>query len=132
MVAHSKRPQVARRKRRHPSRPARAPRAQAPLKRRARAARKQKLPGDETPVKAEELAAEEASKPEELEEAAITAAPDIEEALVPRERERSSYDGDTAIKLYLREIGQVKLLTPRRKSSWPPVSRRATRRPASR
>jgi len=39
-------------------------------------------------------------------------------AIVPRdiavssERERSSYDGDTAIKLYLREIGQVKLLTP--------------------
>ncbi len=31
---------------------------------------------------------------------------------MPRERERSSYDGDTAIKLYLREIGQVKLLTP--------------------
>ena len=27
-------------------------------------------------------------------------------------RDRSSYDGDTAIKLYLREIGQVKLLTP--------------------
>src|SRR5262245_7918899 len=27
-------------------------------------------------------------------------------------RERTSYDGDTAIKLYLREIGQVKLLTP--------------------
>src|SRR5882724_3486352 len=27
------------------------------------------------------------------------------------ERERTSYDGDTAIKLYLREIGQVKLLT---------------------
>jgi len=30
----------------------------------------------------------------------------------PPERDRSSYDGDTAIKLYLREIGQVKLLTP--------------------
>lgn len=30
----------------------------------------------------------------------------------PPERERTSYDGDTAIKLYLREIGQVKLLTP--------------------
>src|SRR5260370_19208628 len=30
----------------------------------------------------------------------------------PLERERSTYDGDTAIKLYLREIGQVKLLTP--------------------
>ena len=28
------------------------------------------------------------------------------------ERERGRYDGDTAIKLYLREIGQVKLLTP--------------------
>ena len=28
------------------------------------------------------------------------------------ERERTGYDGDTAIKLYLREIGQVKLLTP--------------------
>jgi RNA polymerase primary sigma factor len=27
-------------------------------------------------------------------------------------RERSAYDGDTAIRLYLREIGQVKLLTP--------------------
>ncbi|HXS68154.1 MAG TPA: sigma-70 factor domain-containing protein, partial [Candidatus Polarisedimenticolia bacterium] len=35
-----------------------------------------------------------------------------EESPAPSERERSSYDGDTAIKLYLREIGQVKLLTP--------------------
>jgi RNA polymerase primary sigma factor len=33
-------------------------------------------------------------------------------AAPPVERERGSYDGDTAIKLYLREIGQVKLLTP--------------------
>jgi len=30
----------------------------------------------------------------------------------PSDRDRGSYDGDTAIKLYLREIGQVKLLTP--------------------
>src|SRR5688572_18301187 len=30
----------------------------------------------------------------------------------PEKVERTSYDGDTAIKLYLREIGQVKLLTP--------------------
>src|SRR6266480_3491596 len=37
------------------------------------------------------------------------AAPDV---VVPTPRERNSYDGDTAIKLYLREIGQVKLLTP--------------------
>jgi RNA polymerase primary sigma factor len=35
-----------------------------------------------------------------------------QESSAPVERERSSYDGDTAIKLYLREIGQVKLLTP--------------------
>jgi len=28
------------------------------------------------------------------------------------ERERAAYDGDSAIKLYLREIGQVRLLTP--------------------
>src|ERR1039458_2431151 len=28
------------------------------------------------------------------------------------QRDSSTYDGDTAIKLYLREIGQVKLLTP--------------------
>jgi len=39
--------------------------------------------------------------------------PREEEALAtPAVRERSSYDADTAIKLYLREIGQVKLLTP--------------------
>ncbi len=37
-----------------------------------------------------------------------------EAALVarPSEKIRTSYDGDTAIKLYLREIGLVKLLTP--------------------
>lgn len=33
------------------------------------------------------------------------------EASLPQ-KDRGSYDGDTAIKLYLREIGQVKLLTP--------------------
>ncbi len=39
--------------------------------------------------------------------------PRDQEAVTPApERERSSYDGDTAIKLYLREIGQVALLTP--------------------
>jgi len=35
----------------------------------------------------------------------------VNEPVAPQ-RERTSYDGDTAIKLYLREIGQVKLLTP--------------------
>ncbi len=38
--------------------------------------------------------------------------PVIEVAPEPIERDRSGYDSDTAIKLYLREIGQVKLLTP--------------------
>src|SRR5450759_2998535 len=32
--------------------------------------------------------------------------------LPPAERDRPAYDGDTAIRLYLRAIGQVKLLTP--------------------
>jgi RNA polymerase primary sigma factor len=51
--------------------------------------------------------------------AAATAEPALEIVVAPeelspplQERERSAYDGDTAIKLYLREIGQVKLLTP--------------------
>jgi RNA polymerase primary sigma factor len=48
-------------------------------------------------------------------------APEAEPVSVPREeelfaapseKERAPYDGETAIKLYLREIGQVKLLTP--------------------
>jgi len=37
---------------------------------------------------------------------------DTRDELPPPERERGAYDGETAIKLYLREIGQVKLLTP--------------------
>ena len=52
--------------------------------------------------------------------AAAAPSPAPETSGVPRDevvyavpdRERSGYDGDTAIKLYLREIGQVKLLTP--------------------
>jgi DNA-directed RNA polymerase sigma subunit (sigma70/sigma32) len=34
------------------------------------------------------------------------------EAVRLRDRERSGHDGETAIKLYLREIGRVRLLTP--------------------
>ena len=68
---------------------------------------------DEEP-KPEDLAKEEeALKAEEAEGAAAAATEtDAEESAGQRGRERSSYDGDTAIKLYLREIGQVKLLTP--------------------
>ena len=54
----------------------------------------------------EELQAEEATV-----ESAATLVPRDEDAGVPI-KERGSYDADTAIKLYLREIGQVKLLTP--------------------
>src|SRR5437773_6759982 len=36
----------------------------------------------------------------------------VDQMPVTLHRERSSYDGDSAIKLYLREIGQVRLLTP--------------------
>src|SRR5665213_3223160 len=43
---------------------------------------------------------------------ALASVPRDEEVYAAPERERSSYDGDTAIKLYLREIGLVKLLTP--------------------
>ncbi len=39
--------------------------------------------------------------------------PDLrDEEILSVDKERSTYDGETAIKLYLREIGQVKLLTP--------------------
>lgn len=41
-----------------------------------------------------------------------TLVPRDQPAVATPERERGSYDGDTAIKLYLREIGQVALLTP--------------------
>jgi len=66
-----------------------------------------------------------ASPPEILAPPGIGQAPNGENAdnetpSVPRDadlgitiiKERSTYDADTAIKLYLREIGQVKLLTP--------------------
>jgi RNA polymerase primary sigma factor len=58
---------------------------------------------------AEDLQAEEATVQEAV---AIGTVPRDEDALAPVTKERTSYDADTAIKLYLREIGQVKLLTP--------------------
>jgi RNA polymerase primary sigma factor len=68
-------------------------------------------PKDDEEPKPEELAKEEPIKPEEVEQA-TAAIVESAEPVGPRGRERSAYDGDTAIKLYLREIGQVKLLTP--------------------
>jgi RNA polymerase primary sigma factor len=64
---------------------------------------------DEEP-RPEDLAREEAEA--KAEEAAEAARKKKAAAEAPVKPERTSYDGDTAIKLYLREIGQVKLLTP--------------------
>src|SRR5215472_4670000 len=73
----------------------------------------EEAPRDDEEPKEEDLAKEEPIKPEELEEATAVVETEGEEtAAAHRGRERSAYDGDTAIKLYLREIGQVKLLTP--------------------
>jgi len=111
MVAHSKRQKITARKKRRVSSPSRHLRAKAPALSPGRASRR--LPVDEDEPKPEDLAKEEVIKPEEI-EAAIAIAPNSEAAdsASSQERERTSYDGDTAIKLYLREIGQVKLLTP--------------------
>jgi len=67
---------------------------------------------DEEPRPEDLAKEEEALKSEEVEN--IVLLPDAEGEDGPglRSRERGGYDGDTAIKLYLREIGQVKLLTP--------------------
>ena len=58
-----------------------------------------------------EPSAEELQAEEETVKAAAGMVPRDEDAGAPA-RERGGYDADTAIKLYLREIGQVKLLTP--------------------
>lgn len=47
-----------------------------------------------------------------LSEAKPEVVPEPDFLLQLTEKERGAYDGDTAIKLYLREIGQVRLLTP--------------------
>src|SRR5260221_8049699 len=67
------------------------------------APRDEELLRDEEEPKPEDLAKEEPIKPEEVEEAtaALETTPDVA-AAEPRPRERSGYDGDTAIKLYLR------------------------------
>ena len=72
------------------------------------------------PVRVDEIAIPQAVKTLENGQAHNGESAERETASVPRDtdlglpnlKERSSYDADTAIKLYLREIGQVKLLTP--------------------
>lgn len=88
-----------------------------PVRKPARGKAKRQVKPRRTAVAAQGMAAIPVSEP-----VAVTIEPDVAESTVPsvlRERgaapeprDRGSYDGDTAIKLYLREIGQVKLLTP--------------------
>ena len=102
MVAKIKHHKSTRRKTRQPRAHAKAPAARLTSVR----------PGgkkDFSKPNGEAVSAEKNLKPNGAAGPSAPATPEPEE---PSFRERSSYDGDTAIKLYLREIGQVKLLTP--------------------
>jgi RNA polymerase primary sigma factor len=112
MVAQTKTHKAKRRKPFDHRRPSAAPEVSAPrVTLPEPAAKAEEVETDEEEPKPEDLAKEEAAaKAEEAAEAAAAAR--AEEAAHPKTRERNAYDGDTAIKLYLREIGQVKLLTP--------------------
>src|SRR3974390_1548146 len=107
MVVHSKRGKTTPRTRRFAVRRTRPAKPHA-----GRAGKPRSLPGDDREPKPEDLAKEEALKAEENEAVGLEQELETAGLTSPRERERGSYDGDTAIKLYLREIGQVKLLTP--------------------
>lgn len=67
---------------------------------------------DEEPRPEDLAKEEEALKADEAENIVLLPETEGEDGAGTRTRERGGYDGDTAIKLYLREIGQVKLLTP--------------------
>ncbi|HWX22222.1 MAG TPA: sigma-70 family RNA polymerase sigma factor [Candidatus Binatia bacterium] len=114
MVAQAKHHKAVRRKERprpRGTRHAKAHKAPPVLSVTRPPAMPEEFPKDDEEPKPEDLAKEEeALKAEEAGEAATP--PESEETIEARGRERTSYDGDTAIKLYLREIGQVKLLTP--------------------
>jgi RNA polymerase primary sigma factor len=107
MIAKTKRPSPAGAKRRRPG--SRIARVRPVLLRSARGrgqrvfgkrGARRPAPGPRTPAVA--------SKPDTR----AAPAPEAAEENFAPERERMGYDGDTAIKLYLREIGQVRLLTP--------------------
>ena len=119
MVAHSKHRKLSPRKENHNNhhpRKAHAGRLHptSPLSLVRPPAKEEEFPKEDEEPRPEDLAKEEeALKAAELEEAAAAATEvDADGSAEHRGRERTSYDGDTAIKLYLREIGQVKLLTP--------------------
>src|SRR5712671_6647404 len=112
MVAHPKRQKVARSKKTRHGRKLRAtkppslPRLGIPS---LPIPEPSTVAADEEEPRAEDLAKEEPIKPADIEKAVRAAEGEAAERV---RHERTSYDGDTAIKLYLREIGQVKLLTP--------------------
>ena len=114
MVAHAKNHKKRRQKKPHPRRGARnskiRPALKLPVVRPpAPPVESDDVPKDAEEPTAEDLAREEAEAKAEAEKVIVVREP---EEPHPRARDRSAYDGDTAIKLYLREIGQVKLLTP--------------------
>src|SRR5438128_11915659 len=109
MVAHSKHRKLSSRKENHnnhhprKAHPARLhATSQLPLERPP--VKEEEFPKEDEEPKPEDLAKEEeALKAAELEEAAAAAATEVDAdgSAEHRGRERSSYDGDTAIKLYL-------------------------------
>ena len=87
--------------------------ARPQLKDRRQPPKEEVLPPQEDLLKEDEEPKEEDLAKEEVALKADPIFPEAErEDHTTLRRERTSYDGDTAIKLYLREIGQVKLLTP--------------------
>jgi len=109
MAAHTKNHKVTRRKagrprsNKHRTRSGKS--AESPKLQLLREPVKQEhLSADPEEPRPEDLAKEEPIKVEEVEQ--VTAAIETEPT-GPRARERGAYDGDTAIKLYLREIGQA-------------------------
>src|SRR6266700_931840 len=119
MVAPTDRHKISRRKGRHRASRILGAQAHAPPKRTPTRApvTPEELPHDQQEPEAEEPNKRKAGQPEGVEAAATlakaqpVAKAEPEESSSARGRERAAYDGDTAIKLYLREIGQVKPLT---------------------
>jgi RNA polymerase primary sigma factor len=112
MVAHAKNHKKSRPKKQHPRRSVRNSKARPAVE--LPIVRPPPTPVDGEPKEVEEPSAEDLAREEaeaKAEAARVIVVRDAEEARA-RVRDRSAYDGDTAIKLYLREIGQVKLLTP--------------------
>jgi RNA polymerase primary sigma factor len=87
--------------------------ARKPARLKVKSAARQRARRTVTKPKPAAAVAEPIAPTHERPEPVVTIATSTRERVAAVEsRDRGSYDGDTAIKLYLREIGQVKLLTP--------------------